>query len=682
MKHKILLFLTVLMLLSAMSSPAAAVTWADYNSAHASALKKELSGDFIEAMSEYKRVEQYAASLGYKELAYAEHQRGRSINPMSGVYALTTNTAAAVPHFGAKYEPQSGSYIGRIKNGTYNNNYNSESIASVYVQLGNESISKYDGMIREINDGSHAIQINWNFPQEHVTAEEINKGLYDNMILSDLNYLAGFKDVPLFLRIGAEMNCWHQSNTQYMKPEVFKAAYTRIAQKAREICPNVALVFSLNGGSYWMADIPAFYPGNAYVDYIGISVYASYYINAWNLKVTESEAEQVQRHVARFSSPMNIMAETVENFPNMPIMITECGFAYCSDTGTTTEMTEAAIRNVGELYSSVFMIYPQVKSIIYFDDNPAGMGFHYKLGENSGYLGSYLNAIQHNPYYLHSVNDTAQECFTPLTKYSEKGDVIKLRAYSKSVNSRQMTITYAVDGETKAVCTSYPYAFDLDITTLSNGFHQLKVSFDDNHGYREEKTYTICTQSHVGATGIHFKDVNTESWYVSYIYDLVVRGILSGINETTFDPEGKITRGQFVKILAYASGDDLSAYSGDSVFADANAHWSKANINWAYTNKIVYGKSDTQFAPDANITRQEMAVMIKRYADYKGITLPQTNAPITFTDEAEIAAWAKEAVSAMQQANIISGFPDGTFAPQGNATRAQAAKMISVFLSL
>ena len=184
------------------------------------------------------------------------------------------------------------------------------------------------------------------------------------------------------------------------------------------------------------------------------------------------------------------------------------------------------------------------------------------------------------------------------------------------------------------------------------------------------------------APEVNFSDVAADAWYVSYVYDLAGKGIINGITPTTFDPEGKITRGQFVKILAYASGDDLSAYSGDSVFADANAHWSKANINWAYTNKIVYGKSDTQFAPDANITRQEMAVMIKRYADYKAITLPKTNAPITFTDEAEIAAWAKEAVSAMQQANIISGFPDGTFAPQGNATRAQAAKMISVFLSL
>ena len=184
------------------------------------------------------------------------------------------------------------------------------------------------------------------------------------------------------------------------------------------------------------------------------------------------------------------------------------------------------------------------------------------------------------------------------------------------------------------------------------------------------------------APTINFSDVTADAWYVSYVYDLAGKGIINGITPTTFDPEGKITRGQFVKILAYASGDDLSAYGGDSVFADANAHWSKANINWAYTNKIVYGKSDTQFAPDANITRQEMAVMIKRYADYKGITLPKTNAPITFTDEAEIAAWAKEAVSAMQQANIISGFPDGTFSPQGNATRAQAAKMISVFLSL
>ena len=72
--------------------------------------------------------------------------------------------------------------------------------------------------------------------------------------------------------------------------------------------------------------------------------------------------------------------------------------------------------------------------------------------------------------------------------------------------------------------------------------------------------------------------------------------------------------------------------------------------------------------------------MIYRYADYKDLALPKKADKITFKDADKIGSWAKEAVAAMQQANIIGGYPDGTFLPKNQASRAEAAKMISVFL--
>ena len=157
---------------------------------------------------------------------------------------------------------------------------------------------------------------------------------------------------------------------------------------------------------------------------------------------------------------------------------------------------------------------------------------------------------------------------------------------------------------------------------------------------------------------------------------------MNGRSDTIFDPDGNITRGEFAKILAYASQDDLSQYKGTSNFADSKGHWSETNINWAYQNGIVKGQSETTFAPNAKITRQEMAVMIKRYADYKGIDLPKSNQAVTFVDDGKIAAWAKAEVTAMQQAGIINGRPGNLFDPEGNASRAEAAKMISVLLDL
>ena len=183
-------------------------------------------------------------------------------------------------------------------------------------------------------------------------------------------------------------------------------------------------------------------------------------------------------------------------------------------------------------------------------------------------------------------------------------------------------------------------------------------------------------------TEIVFDDVEQGRWSAQYIYDLVEKGICDGIGDNKFNPEGNIERCAFAKILAEASGDDLTRYEGTSNFADCRGSWAETYINWAYENGIVTGRTDTTFDPYGEISRQEMAAMIYRYAEYKGIELPETNELITFDDEEQIADYAAEAVDAMQKAGIINGMDNNEFQPQGTATREQAAKMISVLLSL
>ena len=183
-----------------------------------------------------------------------------------------------------------------------------------------------------------------------------------------------------------------------------------------------------------------------------------------------------------------------------------------------------------------------------------------------------------------------------------------------------------------------------------------------------------------------FIDVKDSDWFAPYVYDLAGQGIISGMTETTFVPEGLITRGQFAKILAAASGEDLSAFIGKSSFGDVSTSaWYTPYVQWAYEKGIVSGMGNGQFAPEAQITREQMAAMICRYAAYKGVTMPKVNEKLVFKDDASISSWAKDYVYVMQQAGIINGYADGdgyVFRPQGNAKRSEAAKMISVFLSL
>ena len=182
-----------------------------------------------------------------------------------------------------------------------------------------------------------------------------------------------------------------------------------------------------------------------------------------------------------------------------------------------------------------------------------------------------------------------------------------------------------------------------------------------------------------------FTDVAEDAWYHDYVYDLVYRGVVNGMTATTYEPEGKLTRAQFVKLLAcsLADAETLKTYEGKHPFKDSEGHWAEAYIAWAKDKGIVEGVSATEFDPEAPITREQMATIFGRYALKQGIELPKSeNAAGSFPDAGKISEYAREFVELMRIAGILNGYEDGTFRPQGNATRAEAAKLFSLFLSI
>lgn len=182
-----------------------------------------------------------------------------------------------------------------------------------------------------------------------------------------------------------------------------------------------------------------------------------------------------------------------------------------------------------------------------------------------------------------------------------------------------------------------------------------------------------------------FTDVPKDAWYHDYVYDLVYRGVVNGMTATTYEPEGKLTRAQFVKLLAcsLADAETLKTYEGKHPFKDSEGHWAEAYIAWAKDKGIVEGISATEFDPEAPITREQMATIFGRYALKQGIELPKSeNAAGSFPDADKISEYAREFVELMRIAGILNGYEDGTFRPQGNATRAEAAKLFSLFLSI
>ncbi len=179
-----------------------------------------------------------------------------------------------------------------------------------------------------------------------------------------------------------------------------------------------------------------------------------------------------------------------------------------------------------------------------------------------------------------------------------------------------------------------------------------------------------------------FTDVSSDRWSYDYILKMYQLGIVNGNPDGTFKPEGNITRAQFVKMIACLDGIDTSAYAKCRFTDVSDKSYAAPYIEWAANNGIVKGVNATTFLPDENITREQMAAILCRYADYAGIKLSEETPAVTFTDSAQISAYAAPSVAALQRAGIICGAqnPDGSYSyyPAAFATREQACKVLSL----
>ena len=176
-----------------------------------------------------------------------------------------------------------------------------------------------------------------------------------------------------------------------------------------------------------------------------------------------------------------------------------------------------------------------------------------------------------------------------------------------------------------------------------------------------------------------FTDVSRSDWFYDYVDYVSSKGYFRGTTETTFSPQRNMTRAMFVVVLSRFDG--AKGDSSQSAFTDvAPGAWCTAAINWAAANKIVEGKGDGTFAPDAPITRAQMCAIINRYLNYykKGnkVTLSQTGSVSAMSDQNTVPSYAVDAIKQCQRYGLIIGFKDGTFRPNALSTRAHVAAVI------
>ncbi len=181
-------------------------------------------------------------------------------------------------------------------------------------------------------------------------------------------------------------------------------------------------------------------------------------------------------------------------------------------------------------------------------------------------------------------------------------------------------------------------------------------------------------------SSVKFTDVNASSWYKNYVDYVATHELMNGMTPDTFGPNLSLTRAMFVQILANFSGVNTENRNVSTPFTDVpSGKWYSAAVSWASENYIVNGTSPIEFSPEDNIQRQQMCVMLIRFADQKGIEIKKVTESKSFKDDNRIQAYAKEAVDICKAAGIVDGMSEDSFAPRDSATRAQIAAIIFRF---
>lgn len=176
-------------------------------------------------------------------------------------------------------------------------------------------------------------------------------------------------------------------------------------------------------------------------------------------------------------------------------------------------------------------------------------------------------------------------------------------------------------------------------------------------------------------TAYIFTDMPETHWAAEAVLWLKGKGIVSGTDTGAFEPDREVTREEFTKMIVNACG--LETSESALTFADVESgEWYYPYINTAVQAGIVKGIDEETFGIGRNITRQDMAVMTKRALDTMGISLDKIKEYTEFSDQGSISDYAAEGIKYLYESGVINGKGENIFDPAGNATRAEAAKII------
>ena len=391
------------------------------------------------------------------------------------------NEPADVPYYGAKNEPRAGTYVGM-------SGYYDEALSSaylLYVRFEEEYAASFAYLLPKTED-YYQLEVAWNIDDRYTENGAIEylgaiaDGSHDTYIIENLQYLASLENRGVILRFGAEVNIW-DINTQYAKngrleefKAVYQSAFRHIHDLAERYAPNIAMVYSPTDISNMYVSHLDFYPGDEYVDWVGMSSYMNKSSNANDTWGSMTDAYYSR---GKYASQILKMSPIIEDFGDRkPIVISECGFCYSSNKSDQSQAH--AEEKIKLFYAYVNMVYPQVKAVYYFNTNFNGNSYQL-FNEDGGIVNSngtiYADMMNTN-LPIASLRKGSAEGYTRLTTLNEVRDSLTLAVFASYPGNPEIKAVYEWDGEKITETVKAPYQATIAKDKLTVGEHILTVT--------------------------------------------------------------------------------------------------------------------------------------------------------------------------------------------------------------
>ena len=364
------------------------------------------------------------------------------------------------PYYGAKLEPKAGTYIGMVADQA--ESYLPLGSYLTYVETPDQEDLYYpsNSMIKR---DDVVTMVGWNFQ----SLDDVDYG----KMRQTLDMLNGYNK-PMMIRFANEMNVSSLGDD----PDRYVEAFRNVANMIHEY-PNFAVVWSPNEMGALDRPFEYYYPGDEYVDWVGISCYMIRYFGFdKNAQARDHIFFMTDEYAWATNKVQLILKFMEEKGIQKPVMLSEGGVAcYNSNGDDYSGWSEPRMRN---MYWYLIMKYPQIKMINYFNVPFDNYGEHYYFSDKSGMDYIFREAAA-NGAYLRSADDTPKFVFKQAydggTIHAENGK-IKLYTYAYFANQPNLTVNYRIDDTWYSSSDAIPYSSELELSGLSDGEHKLTIS--------------------------------------------------------------------------------------------------------------------------------------------------------------------------------------------------------------